>query len=116
MKRYIYTITCSLAFLVTAPVIQANATSVETSGGMVRTHLDAQSKPENQPSNNPLKKTSVNEALNEESSKSQSGNNVNSSNLSSNEPYPAYCKPLSPGLRPEDWQYKESLYKCKYGS
>lgn len=115
MKRYIYTITCSLAFLVAVPAIRANATSAETSGGRVRTHLEAQSKPENQPSNPPPAKFPVDEALNERSSKSQSSN-VDSSNSSLDEPYPAYCKPLSPGLKPEDWQYKELLYKCRYGS
>ena len=115
MKRYIYTITYSLAFLVAVPTIRANATSVETSGGMVRIHLEAQSNPENQPSNNSPENTSVNEALNERSRKSQSSN-VDSSNSSLDEPYPAYCKPLSPGLKPEDWQYKELLYKCRYGS
>jgi hypothetical protein len=115
MQRYIYTIVCSLAFLTAIPAVQANATSVETSGGMVKTHLETQSKLENQPPNSYSEESSVNEALNDRGEKLEPSN-VDKSDTSLDVPYLAYCKPLSPGLKPEDWQYKEFVYKCRYGS
>jgi len=115
MQRYIYTVVCSLAFLTAIPAVQANATSVETSGGMVRTHLETQSELKNQPPNSYPEKSSVNEALNDRGKRSEP-RNVNKLDSSLEVPYLAYCKPLSPGLNPEDWQYKEFVYKCRYGS
>ena len=118
MKRCIYTTAFSLAFLATIPIAQASANSVETSGGAVRTHLEAQSKPKNPSSSEtPVPaKPPTDEALNERNTKLEETNQANKPDSKLNDAYPAYCQPLPSWVKPEDWEYREAWYKCKYGT
>lgn len=117
MKRYISTAVYSLAFLTAIPGVQANATSVETSGGMVRNHLEAQSKLENQPSTDvQIPTQQPKEAFKQERNQSEKGGQANKPDAKLNSAYPAYCETLSPWIEPGDFEYSEALYKCKYGT
>ncbi len=118
MKRCIYTTAFSLAFLATIPIAQASANSVETSGGAVRTHLEAQSKSKNpsSPEAQVPAKPSTDEALNERNTKLEESNQANKPDAKLNDAYPAYCESLPSWVKPGDFEYNEALYKCKYGT
>ena len=118
MKRCIYTAAFSLAFLATIPIAQANANSVETSGGAVRTHLEAQSKSRNSssPEAQSPAKSPINEALNEKNTKLEKTDQADKPDLKLDDSYPAYCERLPSWVKPGDFEYNEALHKCKYGT
>lgn len=118
MKRCIYTAAFSLAFLATIPIAQANANSVETSGGAVRAHLEAQSKLKNpsSPEAQVPAKSPTNEALNERNTRLEKTDQADKPDSKLVDSYPTYCEPLPSWVKPGDFEYNEALYKCKYGT
>lgn len=118
MKRCIYTTAFSLAFLATIPIAQAHANPVETSGGAVRTHLEAQSKSKN-PSSPKVQvpaKSPSSEAVNQDRDQPEKTGSVVKPSSTLDSAYPSYCEPLPSWVKPGDFEYNEVLYKCKYGT
>ncbi|MEX0269896.1 hypothetical protein AB3R30_12185 [Leptolyngbyaceae cyanobacterium UHCC 1019] len=117
MKRSFYTATLSLAFLAAVPAIRAYANSIETSGGAVRTHLEAQSKLKNPsfPKAQVPTKAPGDEALNKRNTKLEKTDQADKPDSKLDDSYPAYCETLPSWVKPGDFEYNEALYKCKYG-
>jgi hypothetical protein len=128
MKKIIYAATVALTCIsaisvgLASPSITSKAVAAEgsciflsgsnTTGGSVRTQLDANANcnATNQPTT--MAKPSIQPRVTM-SSIQLVPNVVRSSNRDNG--YPAYCTPLAAGVTPGDFAFREALEQCKYG-
>lgn len=123
MKRFISTLFTTLLFSSVAVVPNAMA-QMPKSNFPVGLSVGSMHHPE-QPAFDSTKPTSTNtEVLPQLPASSASGNStLNSEGAHSrgdrssvDSSYPDYCPSLPPGTKPGDWEYREALEKCLYGS
>lgn len=87
-----------------------------TTGGTTRAQLEAMAKCRSQDSPSTNSGAVMQSPVNTRTNATGTDTNVNRSAISKESPYPAYCRPLPSWVKPGDWEYREALYLCKYGS
>lgn len=87
-----------------------------TTGGTTRAQLEAMAKCRSQDSPSTNSGAVMQPPVNARTNATGTDTNVNRSTISKESPYPAYCRPLPSWVKPGDWEYREALYLCKYGS